>query len=108
MKVRVPVKWGCQDGWVAELQRRGRDIEDNSEIIFSYFPSKTYVVTPHYNRLTETVLTRGHNACFYGKRWKIILKLSLLLLLIWSSWGEWMGWDDSSLDNFAFSLYVEF
>ena len=42
-------------------------IEDNSKIIFSYFSMKTYVVTPHQNRLGETVLIVGHNLCFYGK-----------------------------------------
>ena len=33
----------------------------------------------------ETVLMRGHNVCFYAKIWKIIPKLSLLPLLIWST-----------------------
>ena len=37
-----------------------RGIEDNSKIIFSYFPVKTYVVIPHQNRLGETVLWRDH------------------------------------------------
>ena len=40
---------------------------------------KTYVVTPHYNRLDETVLMVGHKICFYGKIWLIIPKLSLSL-----------------------------
>ena len=31
-----------------------------------------YVVTPHYNRLAETVLMKGHNICFYGEIWEII------------------------------------
>ena len=41
---------------------------------------KTYVVTPHLNRLNEMVLLMGHNLCFkeYGK---IIPKLSLLPFL---------------------------
>ena len=45
---------------------------------------KTYIVTPNKNRLGETVLMRGHNICFNGEILKIILKLYLLLLLIWS------------------------
>ena len=35
-------------------------LDDN----FSYFSSKPYVVTPHLNRLVETVKMRGHNICF--------------------------------------------
>ena len=44
-----------------------------------------HVVNPHLNRLSETVLMRGHNLRFYGEIWKIIPKISLLPLLIWSS-----------------------
>ena len=43
-------------------------IKDN----FSYFSSKPYVVTPHLNRLIETVQMRGHNICFYAELTKII------------------------------------
>ena len=57
---------------------------DNSKIIFSYFSTKTYVVTPHYNRLDETVLMMAHKICFNGEIGLIIPKLSLLPLLIWS------------------------
>ena len=32
--------------------------------IFCYFSIKTYVVTPHLNRLDETVQMRGHNIRF--------------------------------------------
>ena len=64
-----------------ELQIRG-GIEDKSKIFFSYFSIKTYVVTPHKNRLGETVLMVGHKICFYGEICLIIPKLSLLLLLI--------------------------
>ena len=35
---------------------------------------KTYVVTPHKNRLDETVLMMGHKICFYGEIWLIIPK----------------------------------
>ena len=55
------------------------------EDIFSYFSMKTYDVTPHQNRLDETVLKMGHKICFYGEIWLIIPKLSLLSLLIWST-----------------------
>ena len=42
---------------------------------FSYFSSKTYVVTPHLNRLVETVQMRGHSICFYAE----LTKLSLII-----------------------------
>ena len=45
---------------------------------------KTYVVTPHLNRLNETVLMMGHKIGFYGEMWLIIPKLSLLPSL-WST-----------------------
>ena len=48
---------------------------------------KTYVVTPHKNRLEETVLMMGHNLCFFGEICPIIPELSLLPLLIWSTVG---------------------
>ena len=55
-----------------------------SEMI--YFSTKSYIVTPHWNRLTETVLVRGHNICLNGKIRIIIHKLSfLIILLVWSS-----------------------
>ena len=41
--------------------RRGK--KDNLGIIFLNSPLK-HVVTHHQNRLTETVLMRGHNICF--------------------------------------------
>ena len=50
---------------------------------------KTYVVTPHSNRLDETVLIMGHKICFHEEIWLIISKLSLLLLLIWSTATQW-------------------
>ena len=31
---------------------------------FSYFSSKSYVVTPYLNGLVETVQMRGYNICF--------------------------------------------
>ena len=46
---------------------------------------KTYVVTPHENRLCETVLMMGLNISSRGVTWKIIPKLSLLPLLILST-----------------------
>ena len=48
---------------------------------FSYFSTKTYVVTHHQNRLAETV----HNICFKGEIWKNIPKLSFLPLVIRST-----------------------
>ena len=36
------------------------------EANFSYFSFKPYVVTPHLNRLVETVQMGGHNVCFNG------------------------------------------
>ena len=46
---------------------------------------KTYVVTLHYNRLSETVLMMGHKLCSDEEIWLIIPKLPLLPLLIWST-----------------------
>ena len=46
---------------------------------------KTYVVTPHKNRFSETVLMMGHKICFYGEKWLIIPKFSLLPLLNWNT-----------------------
>ena len=42
-------------------------------------------MTPHYNHLDETVLMMGHKICFNEEIWIVIPKLSLLLLLIWST-----------------------
>ena len=39
---------------------------------------KTYVVTPHLNRLSKTVLMMDHYIRLKEKIWKIIPKLSLL------------------------------
>ena len=49
-------------------------IRDNFCLVYI----KTYVVTPHLNRLIETVQMRGHNICFRSKIRKIIIKYSLL------------------------------
>ena len=40
-----------------------RGNRDDSEKKFSYFSTKTYVVTLHKNRLVETVLMMDHNIC---------------------------------------------
>ena len=55
-------------------------IEDNSMIIFLISQQK-HMLWP----LNETVLMMGHKICFYGEIWPIILKLSMLPLLIWST-----------------------
>ena len=52
---------------------------------FSYFSTKTYVLTPHSNHLEETVLMMGHKICFNGKMWIINPELSHLPRLIWST-----------------------
>ena len=51
----------------------------------SYFSSKPYVVTPHLNRLIETVQMRGHNICFYAEFAKIIPNYHQIFPLIYSS-----------------------
>ena len=61
----------------------GGCVEDNSK--FFLFLNENYVVTPHKNRLSEMLLMMGQNICFKGVIWKIIPKLSLLSLLIWST-----------------------
>ena len=45
---------------------------------FCLFCIKAYVVTPHLNRLNETVQMRGHNIWFRCEIRKIIIKYSLL------------------------------
>ena len=42
-------------------------------------------MTTHENRLDKTVLMMGHKILFKGVIWKIISKLSLFSLLIWST-----------------------
>ena len=54
-------------------------------IIFFYFVSKPHVVTPHLNRLIETVQMRGHNICFNAELTKIISNYHQILPLIYSS-----------------------
>ena len=49
---------------------------------FSYFSFKPYVVTPHLNRLIETVQMRGHNLCFYVELTKIVPNYQQILCLI--------------------------
>ena len=45
------------------------------------------VVTPHLNRLVDTVQMRGHNIWFRGEIGKIVIKYSLLSrALLWSLW----------------------
>ena len=44
-------------------------------------------MTPHYNRLNETVLMMGHKICCSGEIWIFIPKLSLLPLRTWCT-GE--------------------
>ena len=53
-------------------------IEDN----LSYFSLKPYVVTPHLNRLIETIQMRGHNIYFYAELTKIIPNYHQILPLI--------------------------
>ena len=47
-------------------------IQDN----FGFFPIKTYVVTPHLNRLVETVQMSGRIIWFQSEIRNIILQLS--------------------------------
>ena len=69
------------------------------EDIFSHFSSKPYDVTPHLNRLNETVQMRGHNICFYAKLTEIIPNYHQItpsyLELCWSSF--------KSFDNYFLS-----
>ena len=52
---------------------------------FSYFSLKPYVVTPHLNRLDETVQMRGHDIRFYAELTKTFPKYHQILPLI-SDW----------------------
>ena len=47
------------------------------------------------------VLRRGYNLCLYGEIWEIIPKLSLLLLLIWST-------DNSTSSDSLTNIKIEF
>ena len=42
-------------------------------------------MTPHLNRLVETVQMKGHNICFYAELTIIIPNYHQILPLIWSS-----------------------
>ena len=64
-------------------------------IFFSYFSSKPYVVTPHLNRLVETVQMRGHNICFYAELTKFIPNCHQILLLILVS----LAYDETGVDQ---------
>ena len=58
---------------------RALDKREYLEIImdnFCLFCIKTYVVTPHLNRLVETVQMRGHNICFLMRNKKKYYHLS--------------------------------
>ena len=55
---------------------------DNTCGIFSFATETCCVLSLEPS---ETVLMRGHKRCFYGEIWKIIPKLFLLPLLIWST-----------------------
>ena len=68
-----------------ELRITGGGIEAILKITFSYFSLKTNIVTLHLNSLDQMVLIVGHNIHFKVVLWKIIPKLSLLPLLIWST-----------------------
>ena len=54
-------------------------------IIRDNFSLKPYVVTPHLNRLNDTVQMRGHSVCFYAELTKIIINYHQILPLISSS-----------------------
>ena len=58
-------------------------IRDN----FCIFWLKTYVVTPHLNRLNKMVQMRGHNIWFHLEKRKNILLYHQILSLIFSSEG---------------------
>ena len=68
-------------GMMPEKRHRALDkgvFDDN----FSYFSPKLYVVTPHLNRLIETVQMRGHNIWFHAELTKIIPNYHQILPLI--------------------------
>ena len=61
-----------------------------------YYCIKTYIVTPHQNRLSETVLMRGHNICFRQEIRKIIFELSGALINYYSLTGTSLDADVAS------------
>ena len=48
---------------------------------FYYSSWKQYDVTPHLNRLDETIQMRGHNICFKAKFTKLSLIINKYFLL---------------------------
>ena len=65
-------------GFIQKLKKlRALDKMEYLMISFLILSSKPYVVTPHLNRLVETVQLSGYNVCFYAEL-KIIPKYSLL------------------------------
>ena len=60
-------------------------VPDKREYLMMFFLTshqKPYVVTPHLNRLYETVQLKGHNICFNGKLVKIFPHYHHILCLI--------------------------
>ena len=52
------------------------------EAYFSYFSLKPYVVTPHPNRLVETIQMKGYNIRFYAELIKIIPNYHKIIPLV--------------------------
>ena len=48
-------------------------MEKLGKLSLNYSSADSYVVTPHKNRLVETVLMKGHNICFMEKFGKLPL-----------------------------------
>ena len=63
-------------------------------------------MTPHLDRLVETVLMMGRNISFKGVIWKIIPKLSLLPLLNWSTGYKWKAL--GTIDTLRASETIDF
>ena len=75
-----PTEW-TEIEWEIKFTFRALDKREYLVIIrdnFCSFPIKTYVVSPHLNRLDETVQMRGHNIWIWWEIKKIIIRYSFL------------------------------
>ena len=64
--------WSCQATTTLGTKNRLEGILRIIQRYFFYFSTKIYIVTPHQNRLNETVPMMGHKICFYGEILAII------------------------------------
>ena len=70
-------------------------VSDSGPSCFYSCQNENICCDPSLKPLGKTVLMMGHNICFKGVIWKIIPKLSLLPLLIWTTGNSCGSWQPS-------------